>query len=146
MIDYSGDIEITLENGEFSVSVENGDLKRDQSLQTSILISLFCNSQDSLYNEDTLGESRGWWASSDHGSLLWQLNRTKTTTNLAGIAEDFSKKALQWMIDENVASKIDVEATVTSGKLTIKINVIKNGNASPESFQFSVNWKQQLSR
>ena len=100
------------------------DLSGDNELVTAVAISLFTHR--TARDDDTLGgrpltARRGWWA--DHeaseiyagatpiGSRLWLLAREKQTEETRQKAEDYIREALAWMLDERVASAIDLEVS-----------------------------------
>lgn len=102
--------------------IENGDLKADNSFETAVLISLFT---DRFVPTEDLPEgntdSRGWWAdlisnpSNDLiGSRLWTLGRSKVNFDLEASLEDFVREALNWLIEDGIADRLDITATKIS--------------------------------
>ncbi len=68
-------------------------------------------------DDDLPGTSKeGWWADSfdddgdRFGSRLWLLSRSKLTDETQLRAEEYAQEALQWLIDDGVASSVDVKA------------------------------------
>ncbi len=68
-------------------------------------------------DDDLPGTSReGWWADSfdddgdQFGSRLWLLSRSKVTDEVLLHAEEYAQEALQWLVDDGVATSIDVSA------------------------------------
>lgn len=96
-----------------------GDLVKDSGLESAVLISLFTDKRASL--DDTLPDEessrRGWWGDQalpvieddEIGSHLWLLERSKTTDVVLVQAKQYAKDALQWMIDDDIVSKIEVD-------------------------------------
>lgn len=85
----------------------------DDDLARSIIISLF--SWHRAGKDDALpGISReGWWADtfSDNdqiGSKLWLLSREKLTPEVLRRAKTYAEDALMWMVDDRVASRVEV--------------------------------------
>lgn len=102
-------------------AVEAGALASGLDVQTSVLLSLFT---DRLADPDDdipdaaangLKDRRGWWGDDDPkhiiGSRLWLLDRAKGPANLAQRAEDYAREALQWMLDDGVVARFDIQAT-----------------------------------
>jgi len=100
--------------------IENGQIKFDQGLETSVLISAF---SDRFVELDQLpagtDDQKGWWADliSDIigdkiGSEIWRLTRAKTSAQTASFLEGAMQDMLQWMIDDGIASKIVVTSRV----------------------------------
>lgn len=96
-------------------SLAGADLAAGNDLVTAVLISLFSDrlagTDDALTDGTT--DRRGWWADTSNnsvGSRLWLLARAKRTPATLGLAQSYIEEALQWLIDDGVASKIDVRA------------------------------------
>ncbi|MGJ8619622.1 MAG: phage GP46 family protein [Methylophilaceae bacterium] len=92
------------------------DFGQEDALIRSVLISLFTWRRA---NEDDIaeGQKMGWWgdvveppAINDQiGSKLWLLRREKITQSTINRAREYAKESLQWLIDDGVASRVDVE-------------------------------------
>lgn len=123
-----------------------GDLQQGDDLQTAIYISLFT---DRLARDDDRidgTDRRGWWADTDAeypmGSRLWLLRRQTLTTAVAGMAEDYSREALQWLLDDCVVSRIEVQSRVVyPGTLLLGIAYQEPGKAV-QSVKYSWVWEQ----
>lgn len=132
------------------LKIENGALAVDSGLETSVLISLFTDarvSDDEL--PDGLTDKRGWWGDlfsniegDKIGSKLWTLSRAKIElTTLAGI-ENFVVEALNWMIEDGVATSIDVNASYDEfNRAIVAININRPQGDEPNRFDFF--WNQQ---
>jgi phage gp46-like protein len=138
---------------EFDFKYNNGDLLREEGLETAVLISLFtdrrANDDDELINP---GEYRGWWGdelSEDDqiGSRLWLVKQKATQRNVI-LAKEYIIEALQWMIDDGVVSKIDVETEAQgppeNKRLAAKLRIYyTDGNV--EAIEFKNLWEKQIS-
>lgn len=114
------------------VAGEHG-LVDDASLRTAVLISLFSDrrakSDDRL--PDDGGDRRGWLgdamadvAGDRLGSRLWLLDREKQTEETRRRAIEYAGEALQWLIDDGLASTIDIEAEwVATGMLGLRVGI-----------------------
>lgn len=112
--------------------LDGDDLERDDGLQTAVLISLMSDAR-----EDDLGatpsglpaDSRGWWADTVRdrfGSKLWTLEREKRTQETLERAREFGVDALQWMIEDGIASLIQVTPSYDSfGRLILEIQITR---------------------
>jgi phage gp46-like protein len=127
--------------------VEDDDLGGDDGLRTAILLSLFTDrraeADDNLPAGD--GDRRGWWADefsavgSDRiGSRLWLLDRSKATPDIAKRAEEIAREALAWLIEDRVASSVDV-AAAAGGILTLAVTVHRP-TGDPVAFRFAQVW------
>ncbi|MFN4328296.1 MAG: phage GP46 family protein [Limnobacter sp.] len=132
--------------GDFVVSA--GALASDQDLKTAVMISLFTNRR--AEDDDQLPEAsmsrQGWWADvfqpSRIGSRLWLLAREKQARQVVVRAREYAREALQWLIDDGVASQVLVTTeVVTQGVLGLQVEVIRN-QAQPARFKFDLAWQQ----
>lgn len=85
-------------------------------LPRAVIISLF--SWRRANPDDNAPKPMGWWGDTyptvtgDRiGSRLWLLGREKITNNTLNRGRDYAIEALQWMIDDGVAARIDVTST-----------------------------------
>jgi len=110
--------------GVISFDKSINDLVADKGLSTAVLISLFTDARakdddilPDVLTTDNFPDRRGWWAdetserqSDSVGSRLWLLSRAKSTIENLRSAEKYAKEALQWMVDEGIAVKINCMA------------------------------------
>ena len=140
------DLALTWNNrlGAGDICVVGADLLADDGLQTAILISLFT---DARVREDELPEGhtwrRGWWGDGVEdepdvtGSKLWTLRRSKATQEVLVRARAFAREALQWMIRDGVAVRLDVDVNYTSpGTMLIEVSIVEPDRTRRE-FQFT---------
>lgn len=130
--------------------VAGPSLLADDGLQTAVLISLFTDRLAEL--DDALPEGaagrRGWWgdayaatAGDRIGSRLWLLARSKQLPQVLRQAEGYASQALQWLVDDGVASAVDVSAErVRDGVLGLLVTVTRNA-APVQRFRFEAFWK-----
>ena len=105
----------------FDWVVEGNDIATDEGLDTAVAISLFtdrvANADDEL--PDNSGDRRGWWGdaylppladgSPDRiGSRLWLLSRALQIPETARQAQAYCAEALQWLVDDGIASAVTV--------------------------------------
>ncbi len=109
------------------------DFMQDDLLR-AVVNSLF--SWRRAEDDDELpGDSRyGWWADSfdeegdKFGSRLWLLSRSKLTNEVLLLAEEYAEEALQWLIDDGVASDVSVAAERgESDRLDLQIEIVRLG-------------------
>jgi len=117
-------------------------------LESAVLISLFT---DALADpEDQLppgqaNDRRGWWADSYEtdpiGSKLWQVFWRQTTQDTLNWARDTVQKALQWMLDDNVASDLAIDLQfLGKGRMGMGIVITE---PSGQRTAFSYAWQQE---
>jgi phage gp46-like protein len=113
----SGDILIQWDNtyteGDWVLAV--GDLQTGQDLETACLVSLFTDklATPDFVPTDGSTDRRGWWADPYNdqplGSNLWQLMRAKKTRDTLGLARTYASDALQWLVADGIAAKVEVD-------------------------------------
>ncbi|MEQ1321785.1 phage GP46 family protein [Acinetobacter guillouiae] len=106
--------------GTGNYTVENGELSKGHDVRTAVLISLFTDRVADVNDElpdattTTLQDRRGWWGDTGQqypiGSRLYLLDRSKAPMNIELDAVNYATEALQWMIDDNVVAKFDIQA------------------------------------
>ncbi len=137
------------------LGIVSNDLYVDDGLATDVLCSLFEDRQaepgDVLPEGET--DRRGWWADAfppvagdRRGSRLWLLARSKETPDVLARAEEYAREALQWLLDDKVASQLEVAAEFITGRglgLTITIH---RPDKDPATYRFGRAWDVQLAR
>lgn len=127
---------------------ENRDLVRDAGLETAAYVSLFTDqrAEDSDTLPDNSVDKRGWWADNTFGSKLWLLRRERTVNEVLGRAEQYALSALQWMIDDGVASEVNVTAE-RADTYTLQLTVqIAQPEGEPVFYNYHYNWEEQIAR
>lgn len=97
--------------------LDSTDISNQESLTRAVIISLFTWRRA---NPDDIveGQKMGYWgdvaeppaANDKIGSRLWLLAREKIVNSTFNRAREYAKEALQWLIDDAVASRVDVVA------------------------------------
>lgn len=112
-------IKLTYNNAVPDLDTDSDGLTDDDTFETAVLISLLSWARadadvDDVRDPDNLG---GWWGDSfadepgdEIGSKLWLLFGAKVTTEVLSLAEQYTTEALQWAIDDGIASGIDAAA------------------------------------
>lgn len=128
------------------------DLELDEGLETAVVISLFTDRRaDEGDVLPGLGDDRrGWWgdafpvvAGDQIGSKLWLLAREKQTPAALGRAEQYAREALAWLVEDQVASRVDVVASAPfTGTLWLTVTITRP-KARPVQYRFSKAWAAQ---
>jgi len=114
------------------LAMGSADLVTDDGLDTAVLLSLCLDRRAA--DDDGIAldaDPRGWWGDSyadvpgDRiGSRLWLLQREKQLPSVAARAQSYGAEALQWLVDDGVASSVDVQASWTApGQLTLAVQI-----------------------
>jgi len=141
-------------NLEGDLQLNKGDLLREEGLETAVFISLFTDKRaDDEDPLDNLNDKRGWWGDNTTennykmGSKLWQYERAKTTINDITKIKETIEESLQWMIEDEVAKKIEVTAErfgiIGNDRLAITI-IIKKSDGNETAIKFDDLWNIQL--
>ncbi|MDW2647715.1 phage GP46 family protein [Citrobacter portucalensis] len=87
-------------------------------LTRAVVISLFTHRRADP--DDNADVPMGWWgdtwpivANDRYGSKLWLLQRSKLTNALVNTVRSYLREALQWMLDDGVLSRIDIDVQRT---------------------------------
>mgnify|MGYP005983486697 CR=1 FL=1 len=120
----------------FSVNGLFTDSAHCDRLTRAVIISLF--SWRRAEPDDNTDAVNGWWgdsfptvANDRIGSRLWLLRRSKLTNGTAARARDYARQALAWLVDDGVASRVDVTATRTGlQSLRLEIVICRDGQHS----------------
>lgn len=137
----ASDITITI-NG-----VESSALPAQDALIRAVVISLFTWRRADP-DDVTDGAKFGWWGDNFNaelndriGSKLWLLAREKITDKTITRAREYTQQALQWLIDDAVASRVDVlvERFGLSG-VAIQVTIYQK-NQQPITLRFDSAWE-----
>ena len=103
--------------GMADIEIRGGDVALGHDLETAVIISLFTDKR--ARPDDILpgasDDRRGWWGDTYSeiendplGSHLWLLHREKQTQQTLNRAREYCQDALQWLIEDGIASEINV--------------------------------------
>jgi len=110
-------------------------------LATAVLISLFTDA--AADDDDTIADGtenrRGWWGG-NIGSKLWLRQREKPTPQLLALVKSDIVDALDWLIQDGVAARIDVATEYTRpGMLGAQVTIHRSGGR-PLTLRFASLW------
>lgn len=140
----------SLASGDFAVSAN--DLAQDGGLETAVFLSLFTNRRaaDGDVLPDAGNDRKGWWADAvpvvegdQVGSRLWLLARSKETQDVVDRAREYAIEALQWLLDDRVAARVDVTSEIVGkGMLRLTITTTRP-SVDPTTYRFNYAWQTQ---
>lgn len=111
------------------VAVEAGDLRLEEGLASAVLLSLFTDARPEGASLLDGADVRGWWAEDEgdpYGSLLWTLDREKTTTGYLARVREAASAALEWIVLEELAERVEVEVRLVSpGHVLLGVQLVR---------------------
>jgi len=135
----------------FDLAIDGADLAADDTLASSVLVSLLSDRQVEPYEVKEGEDRRGWWADvfagTPHktGSRLWLLERQKQLPSVALRCRQYCEEALQWFIDDGLATAIVV--TVFTPRMGWLVALIKfEINNQSRQFRFEFDEARQVWR
>lgn len=137
------------------IVVDGFDIARDDGLETSVNISLFTDARatpDLIPAELPKDDLRGWWGDISNppgdktGSLLWLLKREKQTASTLARAKQYCREALKWMLEDRVASRLEVAAQyVATGWMQITIDIYRPTGEAVR-YRYNYEWAAQAAK
>lgn len=129
------------------IALTDVDIATDTGLQTAVVVSLFTDRRAEDDDELPAGEKdrRGWWgdmlADQDGdkiGSRLWLLSREKQLPEIVARAEEYAAESLQWLLDDDVAKRVQVAAHCPRrGWLCLQIGITRvDGTQFEDRFSY----------
>jgi len=132
--------------------VNPGGLRASQALATAILICLMTDARADATELRAGDVNRGWPGDSFDrdfdepalGSKLWLLRRRALTGEIETLAEDYTRAALQPLIDQGAVARFDVSAAANQAKSTLVLTIAGYGRdgAQVHDQKYAVLWEQ----
>lgn len=128
------------------IALDGGLIATDDGLRTAVLISLFTDAR--ARDDDPLpqpgSDRRGWWgdaeprvAGDETGSRLWLLEREKIVPGVLARAREYAEAALAWLIEERIASAVEVEVeAIRPQTLAIGVTITRPTGPARQRFDF----------
>lgn len=123
------------------------DLQDGGDLVNAVLISVFTDRVANVDDEipDGSGDPRGWWGDAGElypiGSRLWLLSRAKQTAETAALAKDYIAESVQWLLDDGVVARFDIDTTwIAPARLGAQI-VAHRTDGSTVAMNFASVWQ-----
>ncbi len=103
-----------------------GDLLTEDSFDTALLMSIFCEVRAAASEVPDAANRRGWIGNEytpgyEQGSKLWLYEQARVTRTTLNGAESAIRNGLQWMIDDGLALAIDVRASLSGGAVAVDV-------------------------
>ncbi|TPG53276.1 hypothetical protein EAH89_17310 [Roseomonas nepalensis] len=124
-----------------------GQLAPGDDLETAVWMSLFTDRRagpDDVVTDGT-DDCRGWWADAYSekplGSRLWLLDRAKHLPETLRLAETYAREALAWLIEDDVAARVDVTAEWAGPTFLVLRPVIVHRDGRRADLRFDWAWQ-----
>ena len=136
-IDIKFNIPENLTLQKFDISIDAlGDITADDSFDTSIFASLFSDGRADESQITPPQDRRGWNGDVNttlegylFGSKLWLLDQERLVQTTVNKAQDYAQTSLQWLIDLEFATRIDVRARRNlNSQIEINIEIFAERN------------------
>lgn len=126
------DITLNTDKGYFDFNwTDSGDFSTDQTLDTAILMSIFCEVRAEYHEMPEERLRRGWAgnrAGFEQGSKGWLFEQERVTgSNLAELGV-IIKNGLQWLADDGIADSVEVaQPTIRNGLVVVSVVFLQQG-------------------
>ncbi len=124
------------EDGLYDMALgDDGDLLTTAGVETSLLMSFFAERRADASEVAVPFLRRGWWGNAvtspddfEVGSKLWLLYDARAVPETASRAEDYTRQAYQWLINDQIFRRLDVGSALGEDSVTIDITLFNAGN------------------
>ncbi|MGR3179823.1 MAG: phage GP46 family protein [Candidatus Anammoxibacter sp.] len=114
----------------FDINIKDGDIESVENFKTAIQVSLFSDARADS-SQVFLPEARKGWIGDivtpidgqNFGSLLWLVQQERLTQSTLNKVVNFARLALQWLIDQGQASRIEVSGEIVP-RSGISLNIV----------------------
>jgi phage gp46-like protein len=111
-------------------AVVSGDIRSEDFFDSAILVSLFAESRASESEVFQSHMRRGWIGNEstpgfEIGSKIWLYEQARLTRSVLNGITAAARQSLQWLIDDDYALAIDVEAILTASGVDINIIIYR---------------------
>ncbi|WP_126456738.1 phage GP46 family protein [Sulfuriflexus mobilis] len=131
----------------FDIARNGADLLTDQGLRTAVIYSLFTDRRaaDDDILPDGTNDRRGHWGDAylkdegdSEGSRLWLLSREKEIVDVLNRAKEYAEEALAWLIDDGIATSVQVTTQwVRRGLLGLHVVItLREGAPFSDNFNY----------
>jgi len=141
----NGDVNLFQTPNDGEINVEGGIVEMNGGLETSAYLSMFGGNED---DDGSADNSKTYWGNLDEtepekkyiSKTQYLLKSIPATSGNLKRIEGAAKSDLAWFISSNVASSVDVVATIPGlNKIKLSITILANGEE--KTFSFTENWR-----
>jgi phage gp46-like protein len=130
------------ELGIYDIGIDSdGDLTKDDSFDTSIIVSLFTDARADESEQSIPERRRGWWGDlfndAPIGSKLWLLYQAKRTQPKLNSAKGYAQDSLSWLVSDKYAKSISITSNFIENGLNLDI-IFERFNSQKENGTFNL--------
>ena len=117
----------------------DGDILTADSLDAAILVSLFSDRRATPDQAPVARQRRGWVGDLETpedpiGSWLWLLDQERITATTASRAADYGERALEWLVEDEIALAVSADATVEATRVSLAVTLQRPNARSERRF------------
>lgn len=115
----------------------DGDILTEDQLDTAIVVSLFTDARAEAHEIVKPQMRRGWVGDLEDGSIgskLWLLEQERLTLAVLARASDYAEKALEWLVDDQIAVSVVARAYVQGGDAVLDVDLKKPNSRTEARF------------
>ena len=128
--------------GKFYTELSGGDFVTNNNFDTSLTISLFGDKRAAVSEVSTVQNRRGWWGNVFNtddiefqlGSKLWLLNQERATPATLNKAISYAREALQWLVDDGHAQRIDVSGILSQNNIQLSVTIFRDSGVTETKY------------
>lgn len=117
-----------------------GDILTEDFFDTSILMSLFTDRRASASEVPISQNRRGWIGNEffednfEIGSKLWLFDQSVLNQDVTNSIQDAAKTALEWLVDDGYAIRIDVRVIKGNTSVTLEVDIFRSNSKVEHRF------------
>jgi phage gp46-like protein len=118
-----------------------GDLETTTGLDTTLMMSIFCERRATADEVLKPSRRRGWWGNElndvpgfEQGSKFWLLEQARLSRENVAAGRDFVSQGIEWMDEDNVINGSEVTTTREGETLNLNIRVGQESGVSEFRF------------
>jgi phage gp46-like protein len=138
--------------GGFDIDVVGLDLGQEDTLLTAVVLSLLTDRTAQPHEVPAGTDRRGYWADAftvingdQFGSRVWLLEREKQLQEVVQRARRYFREALQWLLDDGLAQRLDVAGFIPRMGWLV-VDVVLGLAEGSRRFRFEWNDQRQVWR
>jgi len=128
------DAALNTTNGYYDISLDtDGDIATQDSFDTALLMSLFCERR-ALPSEVTTPNLRRGWIGNDGfeiGSKLWLYEQARINRDTMNGVNTSANNGFKWLVDDKLLASVSATSTVTQSALSLTVE-LKRFNSTVE--------------